>query len=107
MSDITNLQELINQRAYERAKDDVNKWCQKFREDNDFDNILSDIKITYEGNTDNLRSIFWNSKSLIPSIILERLKEIYIKGDTKEFVDKVENLSKQVEDLKNGINFED
>ena len=104
---MNNLQDIVNKKAKDRAENEVRKFIEKFRENSNILVVLDKLyinenqKSNEDDEIDTLRSCFWNTDNVLPKYIIEELIKQYIPEESRKFIDKVEELSNEIEELKN------
>lgn len=100
-----DLQDIINERAKKRATDEVKGFIENLKKNDTLWRIVGKTRVVETaplGNHDGtafLREAFWwTDRTLIKSFI-KQLTEIYIPIETKKFVDDVERLKGEVQEL--------
>ncbi len=101
-----DLQEIINAKAKARAKKQIMEFIQQIHNQPNLLRVLNDFKATIELDkkiikNDDLRSIFWSLDNSFGKLLVEKLTEIYIPEESKNFVNKVNKMSKEFDELKN------
>ena len=99
-----NLQEIIDARAKKRATEVVQRLVNAFGENHDLQSICSAIYVLIpskdkDQKTNDLRSAFWSTGNTIPKLMIEQLTEIYIPEESKKFVEDVERIKDEMDDL--------
>lgn len=106
MTTLTDIQIIINNKAKERAKEEVTKLITAIKQNSSLHNMLDHVYIKVEENkNDSIRTAFWSITNPIPAKLVEKLTEIYIPEESKAFIEKVDKLSEEIEELKN-FNYE-
>ncbi len=102
-----NLQEIINERAKTRATSVVRKLVDAFKSNHDLHELCADFYVIIPGEDpeknnekrDDLRSAFWNTRSPLPRMMVEILTKKYIPEESEKFVEDVERLKSEIDDL--------
>ncbi len=97
-----DLQKIINERAERLATDKVSEFIELF---SSFDrSVLNKINITVEipgqeEKKQTLISLFWTITKPLPKYLIEELTKIYIPIESKKFVEDIERLKNEVDEL--------
>lgn len=99
-----DLNQLIKNKATSRLQNEVSEYLNNFINHKFFD-AISDfkVKITNDGKEDerNIRGFLWSSNGLAFEKIISKFQPKYIERESKEFMDKVESLQQDVQELFN------
>lgn len=102
-----DLQEIINKKAEERAREEVRKIVNAINNNSRIKDYLGKIytivqekKENVQEKRESIRDAFWSVDSSLSKQIVDYLKEIYIPEESKNFIDKVNSLSEQIDELK-------
>lgn len=101
MKDLKTIQDIVNAKAKKRAEEEVNKIIKAIYNNNDIHNMLDNYYIKVGDKTESIRSAFWSKDSSIAKELIEKLTIIYIPIESENFINKVNQLSSELEDLKN------
>ena len=99
------LQKIIDERAKRRATDEIQAFIEKIKENTSILDLLGDEYIIIKDDPHNeekrkdIRSAFWQIDKILPQRLIEKLTQIYIPIESKKFVDDVERLKGEVEEL--------
>ncbi len=102
---IKGIQELINERAESKLRSDIKKLHQPLKEQ--YYKLLDDIKVnvgTSEKPSYCQLSLILGSDGFEKTIIDKNIQK-YIEAETKEFLEKVESLRDDVDNLLNNANY--
>lgn len=101
-----DIHKLIEEKAKAKLKTEIGKFISSIRENKLFSSVegLKIILDTGESEEkeerESLRSFFWDTEHNAAKIIMKKLLPLYIELESKNFMEKVEQLSVDVEDLK-------
>jgi len=99
---LETLQELINEKAKKRAIEEVKILCEDFRKNDRifeyFDGVLVH-KNGEDSKTDDLRNALWNNSAWLSQRLVEHLTEEYIPIESENFIENVNRLQDEVNEL--------
>ena len=100
-----DLNELLKQRAEEKLNLEIKKYLKDFRYHKFFGAFgFCPVNINEEGKTENLSSFFENEYRTAGKLIRAAFLPEYIEKETKDFMEKVDAIESEIEDLKGSIN---
>lgn len=101
MKDLTDL---IKNKAASKLQNEINEYLRAFIDHKFFD-AITDFKVKVMENgaesERDLRGFLWNYHGAAHDAIIEKFEDKYIEQESIEFMDKVESLQKDVQDLFN------
>jgi len=97
--EIITLQDAINAKAEKRMKDSCEKICNFIRNEYPFSDFIGKYYCEIEGKKESLRALFWDDNSTLFLKYKEFIKEDVIASESKRFLDELESLKSQVDDL--------
>lgn len=105
MDNMDSLQKLINKKAKNRAEAEVSTFLDSMKKNRNLLAAFKDVKIITkkEGTlvTSTSMAVAFNSiYTATCNMLIDKLTEKYIDEESKTFIDNVERLSKEIEDLK-------
>jgi hypothetical protein len=104
MENIQSVQELINKKARKRAGEEMQVLIKTIHSNSTLQQLLDKVYINLsESKQDSMRSAFWSIESSIPKRLIDELTKIYIPQESKLFVDRIDKLSNELEQLKSSI----
>lgn len=101
--ELKNIQEIIDKKAKDRLQKDINTLYAYI----DGNRLIKDVIVTNEiGKKDTLiRHLSWDSDNRIKKQIKEKWLPIYIAEESATFIEKVEGIQGQINDLMQHNNY--
>lgn len=105
MSNITSIQKIIEQKTREKAEKIIQNLFLEIRKSGilDLETCSKKYGIKIGDKVITLRSCFWHFESTLGKILVEDLYNKILPDEIEDFVQRVEDLEKELETLKSGF----
>jgi len=103
MNKLKDIQQLINERAEHKLRSDLEKFRKYLHSELAMGliDIGAQISVEINGKKENLRNALWSTDSSIFKMLKEDQLPKYIESETKNFLNKVDSIREDVDELMN------
>lgn len=99
MENIMDLNQLLKERAEKKLRSDINAYLNQIRENQFFRQLKSVNICTKEDKRESLWTWTWENSGEAFEMIMEKCLPQYIEDESKAFIEKVESIRQDVDNL--------
>lgn len=97
---MSDLNELLKLKAEKKLTSEIDKWLLELRTHKFFSSIEAEV---LRDNSYNLRTALWSSSEVLGRKIKEKFLPDYVQKETTDFMEKVETMQNEIDELRNQI----